>query len=264
LTRVAKRAAAQRPLNPIKESVFDVEEDVRCDIVNRLLDYHADVDGGDEHKLTSIYWAARRGYGRLTKLLISRKANIHVARTISLVTPVHVATTGVVVQHLCEAKADLSKPTSLGSSALCNAALKGRLEVAQEMIRQRADIHQKRFDTRSSALTLATSAGYPRLVRVLVDAKAHLRCVNSALFDASYHGHSTIVQMLIEAKADVNTHARPQRPLIVACYKGDAEITNMLLDAGATDIAMGATVANQCGHKALASALHKRIRNQKQ
>ena len=191
----------------LKCSWFEFEDKTRCDIAEILLDNGVDVENTSAGPRSALYWASMRGYSKLTRLLISRKADVNFARIDTSVTPLHAAADGEIVQHLFTAAANLHNVDIVGASPLDGAACEGRVECVQALLGCRANVNQTRLDG-TSALFMAAFLGHAAVVHLLLDGKAQVDQRRSSscspLEIACRHGQVEVVGMLIDAKADVN------------------------------------------------------------
>lgn len=111
------------------------------------------------------------------------------------------------------------------SAQLQSASEDGRLEMVESLIAAGADLH----DDDDEALVLAATAGHAQVVNVLIAAGADVDAQGgAALLNAVDNNMTEVVRVLLEADACTNASA-----LVMACKKGNLEIVELLLDAGA-------------------------------
>ena len=138
------------------------------DIVKNLLDNGADVnDFIYTDQESPLFKAATSGQIEMVKLLLKRGADIE---------------------------------GSGGGAPLKHAAERGQAEVVQLLIQNGADINKIRPDWRTcpDALNCAVRAGYPDIVKILLDAGA--RIPGSAITASRNAGYTIITQVLEEAQ----------------------------------------------------------------
>ncbi|KAF3922304.1 Ankyrin-1 [Dactylellina cionopaga] len=124
-------------------------------------------------------------------------------------------------------------------NALTAAAYDGTLDIIKMLIAHGADVNSPN----GYALQIASEQGHYNVVEFLLQCGAYVNvCVDlnkfpwgTALQGACEAGQLDIVVLLIEHKADPDLGAGPQTcPIIAACRKGEPEILDQLIIAGAT------------------------------
>ena len=153
-----------------------------------------------------------------------------------------------------------------GVTGLLWASYLGLTNVANLLLKYKANPNHCQKDNDATPLFVASQNGYSDITCLLIKAKAdpNLQKDNGAtpLLIASQNGNSDIVRCLLNAKANPNLHRNDGvTPLFLASQNGHSDITSLLLVAAADpDISMdnGATplfVASQNGHSDVTSIL---------
>ncbi|KAI8334078.1 ankyrin repeat-containing domain protein [Choanephora cucurbitarum] len=214
------------------------------DKVKELIELGADVNFKDNAGWTPLHEAALKGQYEIGKHLIACGAEINV-RGFGLDTPLHDACSSnspECVQLLVDAGADVfalneaeKRPIDLctdeacqrilqakmnelerliardqqGRSSLHRACISNRLQKAQSLIEQGADVNAK-DNQEATPLHLACASGHLNIVKLLIDQGAIVNILgtdrdDTPLHQASHHGHVETVKYLISsAGADVN------------------------------------------------------------
>jgi ankyrin repeat protein len=126
----------------------------------------------------------------------------------------------------------------------------GQEDLVVELLKQKVDVNEK-AEADWTALLYASAQGYPRLVRLLLDAGANpdignLKGMTPLIYGAHY-GNEEICQILLEYGADVDAQdIHGMTALIIACQDGNYAIAKLLLDAGANSL-----IKNRDGKSAL-------------
>ncbi len=131
---------------------------------------------------------------------------------------------------------------------LIDAAGRGDLSHARELLNKGAEVNEKRHDG-VSALMLASGRGHSEIVKLLLARGAGVNSGtgHTALMLAANQGYTEIVKMLLNAGAEVNARDEDgQTALLATALTGHAGIIKLLLNAGADVNAI-----TQGGHTAL-------------
>ncbi|KAK4515582.1 uncharacterized protein ATC70_010533 [Mucor velutinosus] len=240
------RKAYQNPNRKDKAGrtkIFSATTAGHLDKVKELVDCGADVNFKDNAGWTPLHEAALKGQYEIAKYLIQQGAEVNV-RGFGLDTPLHDACNSnspECVQLLVDAGADVfalneaeKRPIDVctdatcqrivktrmkqldqllardndGRSSLHRACLANKLEKAQYLIKQGADVHAKDNED-ATPLHLSCACGHVDIVKLLIDQDAIINILgtnqmDTPLHEASRHGHEEIVSLLIAAGADVN------------------------------------------------------------
>ena len=146
--------------------------------VRALLDKGADVNVAKGDGMTALHWAAERGDGDLTSLLLKSGANVSAATRIGRHTPLHVAAKGgfaPVVRALVAAHADVNALTTTGVSALQFAAASGNVETVDILLAAGADVNVREPEWGQTPLMFAAAAGRTAVVKTLLAHGADVR-----------------------------------------------------------------------------------------
>lgn len=174
------------------------------DVVELLLENHANINAIDKRGFTSLLTASMYGFSKTVRFLIEREAKI--------------------LLHL----------DNEGRTALFIACKKGHLDTVNVLIKEGntaiinlCDWHHK------SPFYIACSEGRIQIVEVLIKNKANIDLCDennkSPLHVACERSHDTIVQFLLENRAKMDTRDRHQNlPLHVACKVGNLKIVQLL------------------------------------
>jgi hypothetical protein len=115
------------------------------------------------------------------------------------------------------------------------AACQGHVPLARALLESGCDVNKKVGSTSTTALVYAVGAGYPAVVKILIDAGADVNVVDgtgTALCEAAYKGYTVIVAMLLKAGADVNL-CYPLHASLACPIEGNETCVFMLIQAGA-------------------------------
>ena len=115
------------------------------------------------------------------------------------------------------------------------AACQGHVPLARALLESGCDVNKKVGSTSTTALVYAVGAGYPAVVKILIDAGADVNVVDgtgTALCEAAYKGYTVIVAMLLKAGADVNL-CLPLHASLACPIEGNETCVFMLIQAGA-------------------------------
>ena len=115
------------------------------------------------------------------------------------------------------------------------AACQGHVPLARALLESGCDVNKKVGSTSTTALVYAVGAGYPAVVKILIDAGADVNVVDgtgTALCEAAYKGYTVIVAMLLKAGAGVNL-CYPLHASLACPIEGNETCVFMLIQAGA-------------------------------
>ena len=112
------------------------------------------------------------------------------------------------VRQLIQTGHDVNAYDELGWTPLLGAAYGGRMEVARELIRAKADVHLKVRESGRSALHIAAYYGHQSLVKLFLETEVNINEQDdegrTALMLAVERGHSAVVAELVKEGADVS------------------------------------------------------------
>ncbi len=193
-------------------ALINASEKGHIDIVEILLMYGADVQAENEWKETSLLVASRNGHSAVVKLLLKAGADVNYkaeARTALFETIVygHLDT----AKMLLEAGADIDITNDKGVTYLHAASLHNRTHILKLLLEwaksgRGVDINSTNH-MKQTPLIYASYIGSVDALRVLIDNKAEIDVPNrtnrTALIIAVTRGNWEIVQVLVEAGAYV-------------------------------------------------------------
>lgn len=191
-------------------------------------------------KATPIFAAFRKGHLDLVRTLITAGADFSVLDGDGQAVIHECVTTGAVddVRKLVRLGADLNVRDRDGFTSLMRCAERPRSgpEIASVLLDGGADWSPKLLSG-ETALMIATCVGNVGVVRALLGAGASTSSkVNggSPMHEAASKGNADIVQLLREAGAEVDVATGNNNPpLIVAAENGQAEMVRLLCETGA-------------------------------
>ena len=111
------------------------------------------------------------------------------------------------------------------------AACQGHVPLARALLESGYDVKSDE----SNVLGTACDAGWPAVVKILIEAGADVNVVDgtgTALCEAAYKGYTVIVAMLLKAGADVNL-CYPLHASLACPIEGNETCVFMLIQAGA-------------------------------
>ena len=176
-----------------------------------LLDHQANIELRDANGFTPLLLAAKRGYGDMIDLLLSRGADINAGVQSSGQTVLHLTTlqgSKSLTEQLLARGAKVNAPDASGKTPLYVAAKMGFKAMAELLLAHGADVNIKDNERGMTPLAVAVDAGNQPLVDLLI---AHQSDVNSQTKDgttllsiAVLHNQLDIAQVLLKHGANVN------------------------------------------------------------
>ncbi len=153
-------------------------------------------------------------------------------------------------------KVDLDRQDKDENTPLHLAAVMGREDLAEMLIRGGAGIKKIENDIGLSPIQYAAIAGQANVVKILLDNGASVNEKNSKgetlLLLAASRGHLAVVKLLLERGADVNmADNNNERPLHVAANQGHPKVVQALIESGANR-----TLLNNDGNTPLQEAIN--------
>ena len=200
-------------------------------MLTALIDAGADVNAVNRLDASPLYLAAKSGNADLIAKLIDAGANPDLALQggeTALMTAARAGTTKG-VEALIVAGADVNvQEQSRGQTALMWAAAQGHVEVVSALISAGANLEAK-SNVRPRLMYYESSNG----AAFDMGSEEQLGGYSPLLFAAA-RGHVEVGELLINAGADVNSTAgNGASPLVVAVHSGHTQFGHLLLAAGA-------------------------------
>ena len=239
--------------------------------VDSLLEAGADVNMRDIHGTTALGYAAYYGRGNLVCKLIKSNANVNTSGENSI-TPLFLAVQSGhndCLQKLLHAGANVNAKTDNGFTPLMQAILAGHAKCVDTLIAAGADLNTvvslKKCDDdvmKVKEAAMITVSSYLGSNGVITDLKQNIEnkfkhpdpeeptftpVALAVLADVC-----ECVPSLVEAGAHVNVHSEAMSPLVCAAEKGQTQLVNYLIRAGAD--------VNQKDYKGM-TALYSAARN---
>ncbi len=155
--------------------------------VQQLLRKGGDVNAAQGDGMTALHWAALKGDGPLTEMLIYAGANIRATTRLGGYTPLHLAARAhqrEVAAALIAAGAHVNAPTTNGATALMFAAAAGDERVVTTLIENGADVNATDAPQKLTPLMYAAAYGRTEAVRTLLKRGARPQ-VTSRVVDVS-------------------------------------------------------------------------------
>ncbi|XP_053702031.1 ankyrin repeat and SOCS box protein 2b isoform X1 [Synchiropus splendidus] len=218
-----------------------------ADMVDLLLSFGASVNQRCCQGWTALHEAVSRNNTEICEVLIRGGADVNPANTYSVTPLITAARRGHMgaLKYLIGKGADVNLQTCDGVTALHEAAKHGHQEVVAELLRNNADANTA-TDGGFLPLHVAAQHGHHQIVSQLVPVTSRTRLRHSCvtpLHLAAEHDSRTAAAVLLKTGSDVNVslahHSslqytdRRRTPLSFAAANGNAEMVDLLLDAGA-------------------------------
>jgi uncharacterized protein len=205
--------------------------------VRAALSRKADVNVAQVDGTTALHWAVDRDDLEMVDLLIRAGARVD-ARTREGVMPLQLAAvngSAQMLDRLLKAGADPNAAlTAASDTAVMMAARTGKAEAIRVLVESGANVNAKESWGGTTALMWAVSEGHTAAARALIAAGADANARSNYVAAANGRG--------FEGRTPVANRADPKTeefasgwltPLTIAAREGDAELTQILLDAGA-------------------------------
>lgn len=206
-----------------------------------LIGAGADVKAVDIYGSTALHYAARAASVEVVKALTDRGANTNALDNAGSA-PLHYASWGYEakpenIDALIAARADVNAKNKGGVTPLSQSLENERFDNAKRLIDAGADVRVV-GSSGYTKLIVAAGAGSTKEVKQLIAAGEDVNEANkhgSPLFYASYKGNPEMVQLLLNAGAKVNEKNRERgfTPLHASAYTGNAAIAALLIKADA-------------------------------
>lgn len=254
------RHAEQQALG---EGLLKAAEAGNVDRVKALLSYDAPVDAKRKDGLTPLVLAAEIGHTQLCNLL-SRGASLRGPAADRMGEMLMVASDKgdlARVRELAALGASVNARDVLYETPLLKAAFHDHADVAEFLVKQRAELEMRSMNYNRTALLLAIDRSATATMELLIARKAELpdpKILGWRLRDAGHHGDTVKLKMLLRIRA--NVHAAQEdsafapggdTALHKAVAAGHVEAARLLLES-ASDV--DARAGAKPGQTALATA----------
>ena len=152
-----------------------------------------------------------------------------------------------------KARRDLTRPNNIGTTPFAHACAKGKLDVAEWLLRNGASGDMEEPDVFGrTPLHLVCELGLLETARWLINQRARIdtccKCGDTPLYDASSHGFLDVVRLLLVHGADISSsNSDGDTALHVSCDNGYGDVAALLLARGANPLTRnkaGATPAS--------------------
>ena len=233
-------------------------------IVNLLLDHHADPNIGSYEGSTPLIGASGNGHCEVVAELIKHNADINKQNIYPGNTPLIIASLkghNQVVKHLLENNADVNKENKCGDTALICSSKNGHLETVKTLLTKNPEVNKPNKYAGNTALIFSSMHGHDMVVTELLKNHANGDKENNygdtPLIVAARSGHLEVVKKLISCHSDINKQNKSgDSPLNVASLEGQLEIVKELLKHNA-DVNLLNNVGNTPLHEIIASETHE-------
>ncbi|PFX24058.1 Ankyrin repeat and KH domain-containing protein 1 [Stylophora pistillata] len=209
-----------------------------CDVVELLLERHANIEHRTKEGFTPLMFAALGGHTDVARKLLEQKAKVNVPSGSNNDIPLTSACWKGhhdVVKLLLEFNSNIEHRTKDGCTPLMLAAREGHYSVAKLILDSNAEVNVPSGSENNIPLTLACWKGHTNVVELLLEHKSNIEHRNKAgctpLMLASREGHVETTRLLLNKGAEINTPSgsNDDTPLTLACWKGHVDVVNLLL-----------------------------------
>jgi ankyrin repeat protein len=269
LLAVTPAAMADGDLRLVEASRNQDQQQIRT-----LLKQPIDVNVRSEDGSTALLWAAHWNDLETARLLIRAGANANTANDLRM-TPLSQACTNgsaSIIELLLNAGASPNTPIATGERPIMTCARTGNAEAVRMLLAHGADVNGSEPTQNQTALMWAAAEQHPKVLQMLIEAKANLQARTksgfTALHFAARAGDLASTTILLDAGVDINIRAEPDAgngseargmgaapaglglrgditfpgstPLFVATVRGHVPLALFLLDHGADPNVMDA------------------------
>ena len=206
------------------------------EVVQVLLEFHAEVNIVDNRCRTALGYAAERGWTEIVKLLLQANADMRLERGGTTLELAALLGKADVVLLLLDSEAEITMVER--QRAIIDATERGYFEIAKSLAGDDSDINLVQNTAGRNLLQIAAMNGEKEIVKWLLGRKFNIENEdvwgNQALSLAAGAGMNEIVSLLLEAKSNISaTNKRGNTALHVAALGNHASVVQLLLDADA-------------------------------
>lgn len=213
-----------------------------ADSVDALLEAGANVDAVSQSLYTALLEATMHGHGDIAHTLIANGANVNLANIDGDYPAIVAAELGLVsiLRDIAEqtiSPSNFELKNDYGLNPLLVAALNGKVEAVDYLLRQCAVQDNITDNDERTALHLAVIHGQEAVVKLILQ-KMSIKRVNmvdkngaTALFLAAQDGRLNLVQILLQACCSPSiANAEGLTPAMIAAMKGHKEVLQYLTE----------------------------------
>lgn len=187
----------------------------QVDLARLLLDHGADLHAVNAEGKSAIHYAAMRGGAGAVRLLARLGADVNAADTFGGYAPLHLAAAHCnreIVQETCAALlaagAEVDARTKWGTTALWSAAIAGRGDLVDFLLRHGADLETRDQEGRTVLIFVAKHGPIGDMVSRLLahgaDVNAQDAAGRTALMYAALSARRSVIDALLDGGADIN------------------------------------------------------------
>ena len=187
----------------------------QVDLARLLLDRGADLHAVNAEGKSAIHYAAMRGGAEAVRLLVRLGADVNAADTFGSYAPLHLTAAHCnreIVQETCAellaVGADVDARSNWGTTALWSAAIAGRGELVEYLLRHGADLENRDHEGRTVLIFVAKHGPIGDMVGRLV---AHGAVVDAqdaagrtALMYAALSARLSVIDVLLDGGANIH------------------------------------------------------------
>ena len=187
----------------------------QVDFARLLLDHGANLHALDREGKAAIHYAAMRGGAEAVRLLVRFGANVNSVDGFGSFTPLHLAAAHCnreIVQETCAALlaagADLDARSKYGTTALWSAAIAGRGDLVDFLLRHGANLKNRDQEERTVLMFAAKHGPIGDVVGRLLAHGAEVNAQDdtgrTALMYAALWARRSVIDALLDGGADIN------------------------------------------------------------
>ena len=198
----------------------------RLDCVQMLLDYGADLHVTDNDGKTALHQAALYGKLEMVRLLVRLGANVNARDAYGGYTPLHLAAAHAgrqIVIEMCvlllAAGAEVDARTQWGTTPLFSAAVSGRSDLVEFLMRQGAELDVRDTQGRTPLIFVAKLGFFSGRVEPLLALGAEVNAQDTegrtALMYAGLYARQDLMKILLDAGANIGLQDRRGRTVLM-------------------------------------------------